>query len=147
MFNNCSLIRKRLIKSSLFGRLNGSIKAIVGARHRCDGNETNLLSSRQQILERLEKEGQDVLHCSGRSYKYPSLFLKVNEDQEALDLKGTLQTPASEFFRSIGYDRKQYVTDILVVGGGAVGSSVAHALKSISRNSFTVTVLDRDLQV
>lgn len=146
MFKHCNVIGPRFQK---LNRLDAAQKCRMQfQRPFCDdNNELNRVSSRSQILERLHKEGQDYVQHSARTFKYPSLFHQPTEPLRAADWKAAMNMSTSEFFRPIGSDRQRNFTDVLIIGGGAVGSSVAYALKTISRNTFKVTVLERDSQV
>lgn len=114
----------------------------------CDEVDRNRFQTKEEIIQQLQKEAQDYPTHGRAVFKYPSLFERKHEKITKKDISYVLnEVKADQLFRPFAHEQSKLITDILIIGGGVVGSSVAYAFKSKARQSFEIMVLERDPKV
>ncbi|RWS30672.1 fad oxidoreductase-like protein [Leptotrombidium deliense] len=95
--------------------------------------EENCKLTAEELRRKLrEKQNPEEIKMTG--YRYPSLYI----DPNATDFN-TMKRRREEIRFGV---KKE--TDILIIGGGVIGSAVAYFLKQRAPDSFDVTVVEKD---
>ena len=109
-------------------------------------NEVNPIQRTFNILGNDLKKVKNFFSSSTKSSETASDFSQPGEEGIS---KNSKETPLQKIQRETtrrSYSDEEFQThcDVLVIGGGGVGSSVAYWLKRQARNGLNVVVVERD---